>query len=243
LRDFIQKGGLTVVYGEPGGGKSLVIQAWANILAAPGSSWAWVGRERAHRAEVLYIMAEGQGGLRGRLLAWQEHRAVEFLPGVRWMMSPFEVWRPPQEREFTEQQQEMLRYIEQEGIEVVFIDTLAATFGGGNENAQQDMNQYLQMCAAMQALGASVVIAHHAAKGSKTVRGSTVLHGAADTVILLDPNRSETTSEILSTELKLKKQKDGTPFAPITLRPKVYKVDTKAGESLVLHPGERDATV
>ena len=128
-----------------------------------------------------------------------------------------------------------------EQYDVVFLDTLAATFGGGNENVQQDMNKYLQVCQEMQKLGASVVIAHHSTKNTKDLRGSTVLHGAADTVIHLHPSFDKETHGLLETVLKAKKQKDGIPFSPVKLVPKTYKVDTKIGQSIALDIGNYEA--
>ena len=236
LEDFIQKGGITVVYGEPGGGKSLVIQAWANVLAAEGDGWAWAGRERLKRARVLYVMGEGQGGLRGRLFAWQQSRHIGYIPEVDWIMQPIHLWFSGDAP--TDQQNELIDLIGIEGYDVVFLDTLAATFGGGNENVQQDMNKYLQVCQEMQKRGASVVIAHHSTKNTKDLRGSTVLHGAADTVVHLQPTFDKETHGLLETVLKAKKQKDGIPFNPVKLVPKTYKVDTKIGQSIALDLGD-----
>ena len=234
LTDFIQKGGLTLVYGEPGGGKSLVMQDWANVLAAPGDNWFWMGRKRLRQANVLYIMGEGQGGLRGRLLAWKKHRNMNTLPQVSWIMEPVHLWRPASDPVLTPPQVALIQLVKDENYDVMFLDTLAATYGAGNENTQQDMNQYLQVCAEIQRLGCAIVIAHHNSKGSKTLRGSTVLMGAADTVIFLDPTFDKEDHRLQVVKLVAKKQKDGIPFSPVLLAPKIHDVDTKVGQSLTL---------
>jgi len=231
LPDFIQEGGLTVIYGPPGGAKSLVMMDWANVLSAAGGGWKWFGRERERRTTVLYVLGEGQGGLKGRVLAWMKHRQLETMPDVQWMLEPMSLWRRPG-TDKTDEQRALLDYIRQEQIGVVFVDTLARTFGGGNENMQQDMNVYLSMIGDIQEMGASVVLAHHVAKSTGEMRGSTALRAAADTAIKMCPDFSA--GRLVKVKMVASKQKDGIPFEPMTLAPVQFDVDTKTGSSIAL---------
>ena len=71
---------------------------------------------------------------------------------------------------------------------LVVIDTLARNFGGGNENATQDMNLFITNLDRLKAeFGCTVLVVHHTGKdAAKKERGNTALRGASDTMILLD---------------------------------------------------------
>jgi hypothetical protein len=230
LRDFIQEGGLTIIHGDPGSGKSLVMMDWANVLSAHGGEWKWAGRERKERTPALYIMGEGIGGLKGRILAWQQERHLEYTPDVHYVLQPVDLRKHGGQR--SPEQEELLEYVVANGITAVFIDTLAATFGAGNENMQQDMNEYLQTLWDFQEAGAAVIVAHHDAKGTKDLRGSSVLKGAADTVVQMEGDFGD--AGLNMTTMYLRKQKDGMPFSPIQLKPIQHSVDTKHESSVVL---------
>jgi RecA-family ATPase len=68
---------------------------------------------------------------------------------------------------------------------LIVIDTLARTFGAGDENKQADMNAYVSAADRLrEATGANVMIVHHSGvHEDRRERGSNVLRGAADTVI------------------------------------------------------------
>lgn len=216
---FIQKGGLTVIYGEPGAGKSLLMLDWANTMQY---GWKWMGRETV-KARSLYLMAEGQYGLRGRLLAWKANRGADRLPDVAYSLENVALWRPPGQAEHTAEQLGLVDVVDDYGIDVVLVDTLAATFGGGNENSQQDMNMFLDSLRRFQERGASVIISHHVTKESKTLRGSTVLSGAADTMIRLEPKRAaENYALVESVTAYCDKQKDYIPFSPFKMAVKQF---------------------
>ena len=71
---------------------------------------------------------------------------------------------------------------------LIIIDTLARTFGGGDENKQNDMNAYVSAVDRLKkATGAHVMIVHHSGVHENArERGSNVLRGAADTVIKVE---------------------------------------------------------
>lgn len=217
LKDYIQRGGLTVVYGEPGSGKSLVMIDWANLLAAPGEGWTFAGHPRTQQCKVVYIVGEGYGGIRRRLQAWRLERSFDAYPNVNWVWQPVSITLPDS-LETTNEQEELLQVVLRDlEADVVFVDTLAATFGAANENQQADMNRYMMMLNKLRENGAAVVIAHHNSKGSKDVRGSTVLKGAADTVVRVEGKFHRESSGLSGVSLKVTKQKDGEPVAHMDL--------------------------
>jgi hypothetical protein len=68
---------------------------------------------------------------------------------------------------------------------LIVVDTLAATFGGGNENAPDDMNAFLvNMQRIREETGAHVMIVHHCGKDTaRGARGHSSLRAATDTEI------------------------------------------------------------
>jgi RecA-family ATPase len=68
VENHIPAGGLAVLYGAPGGGKSFVALDLALSIAA-GVPWLKV--EPVMQGAVVYIAAEGSAGLAMRLAAWK----------------------------------------------------------------------------------------------------------------------------------------------------------------------------
>ena len=67
---------------------------------------------------------------------------------------------------------------------LIVVDTLARSFVGGEENSAKDAGQFIEACGRLQeATGAAVLLLHHVAKATGTMRGSTAFHGAMDVVL------------------------------------------------------------
>jgi hypothetical protein len=107
---------------------------------------------------------------------------------------------------------------------LVVIDTLARSMVGGDENAARDVGQVIEVADRVRRASAgAVLIVHHTTKNGETVRGHSVLEGAADTLI-------ECKSDGEAVALRCEKAKESAPFATIALRRVVV------GESCVLDP-------
>lgn len=67
------------------------------------------------------------------------------------------------------------------------MDTLARSFGSGNENAPQDMGEFIQGCDdLMHEFGATVLVVHHTGKDAQSgARGHSSFFGALDTSMTL----------------------------------------------------------
>lgn len=213
LRSFVQKGGLTVVYGPPGSGKSLIMLDWAQAIQAGEK---WIGKHDTIQGNVLYVMAEGQFGLKTRLEAWKVDRNTDGLPPVKYHIEGVSFWTP-QGKE-NEGADSIVMAAAALGIDVIFIDTMAATFGGGDENRQQDMNLWLTPLRELRQLGISVVVAHHVNRGAGELRGSTVLSGEADTLVEMKPTFNRDNPGVVDSVLVVnRKQKDFVPFTPFRM--------------------------
>ncbi|MDP4021045.1 AAA family ATPase [Methylobacterium sp. NEAU 140] len=63
----------------------------------------------------------------------------------------------------------------------IVIDTIARTFGAGDENKQSDMGAYVQACDLIrEELAAHVSLIHHCSRAGEKPRGSIALEGAVD---------------------------------------------------------------
>jgi hypothetical protein len=91
------------------------------------------------------------------------------------------------------------------GADLIVIDTLAQVTPGADENAAKDMGVLVKHCKGLSdaARGAAVMLIHHAGKDAgRGLRGSTLLLGAADTVLRVERMAA---GRLLTVE----KQKDG----------------------------------
>jgi hypothetical protein len=98
---------------------------------------------------------------------------------------------------------------------MVVIDTLARSFGAGDENTVKDMTKCIRnLDAIREATQATILVIHHSGKdASKGARGSSALLGAADTEI-----------EIADRHFRTTKQRD-MPLLPADIRFDLQSVD------------------
>lgn len=141
----------------------------------------------------------------------------------------------------------LIEDIEDAGIRpvMIWLDTLARTFGTGDENSQKDMNAYVNGVDRLRDhFGAVVGIVHHTGKDSdRGLRGSSALYAAMDTVIKTDRKGNTLT---LKNQQPHGKQKDGAEFDDIRLEARsvaLGTIDRKGREvtSLVLFQSEGSA--
>jgi hypothetical protein len=93
--------------------------------------------------------------------------------------------------------------------DMVVIDTLARTFGDGDENLAADMGAFVVgVDAIREETGAHCLIVHHGARTGTNSRGSSALDGAADTIIKVE--RGEQGAPHVATVAASKDDADGT---------------------------------
>lgn len=67
---------------------------------------------------------------------------------------------------------------------LIIIDTLARTFGDGDENSAQSMNAFVEKLDLIKAAtGSRLAVVHHSTKEGSSSRGSGALEGAADLIV------------------------------------------------------------
>lgn len=195
---YITQGGLTVVYGPSGGGKTFLALDLSMSISL-GNPW---NERLVKRGPVVYWCGEGVSGIKKRTDAWKAHNGKEHEPdNILFVPDSFNLLSGADLEAFISYLKEL-----PEPPALVVLDTLARCLVGGDENSAQDMGLAIHAAGQIQkALGASVMIVHHTAKNTLTERGSGALRGAADTMILVD-NKGGFIS------VSCEKQKDAAPF-------------------------------
>ena len=242
IEDVLVENSLAVLYGLWGSYKSFVALDWALSLA---TGTAWLGKA-AMKADVLYICAEGIGGLKNRIAAWKQHHGINgSIEGVRIVPQAINLM----DRASAEHLIVSAVEVQQASgftPKLVICDTLARSMAGGDENTMKDMALVIANADLIRRKlgGATFLPVHHSGKDQTLgMRGSSGLPSAADTSLRLtrtDPN----------VEMLCEKQKDGE--AGWTLHMKAEKVilppregSLKPRSSLVLiagQPSEAKAT-
>jgi len=169
-------GGITVLYGESGSGKTFfTIDLAANVAA----HLPWFDRETVP-GPVMYVGAEAPKTVAKRLKAWMIRHEVQHLD-VAVVQSSVDLLNGDAEAVI-----ELGRQLEAERgrLAMVVVDTLARAMTG-NENAPDDMGPFVAACGKIrEQLGAHVLIVHHSGKDqARGARGHSSLRATTDVEI------------------------------------------------------------
>jgi len=197
IENELPAGGLTVLYGASGSGKSFLALDYALQVA--------------QQDEVVYIAGEGLSGYPDRLLAWRNHykQAIDRFHLVDDAIPMLD----------EEAVREFCSAVIPLSPKLIVIDTLARCMLGGDENSAKDMGLFIHACNTIQRLtGAAVLVVHHTGKNRNSERGSSALRGGADSMIELSNDDG-----LIS--VNCTKSKDSEPFKTRYLR--LVKVTTR----------------
>lgn len=207
-------GSLAVLYGAPGCFKSFLALGWAFHVA---TGFRWLNRS-VTGGPVLYVAGEGSAGMGARLRALRQHYHYSASLDIYFLTTPANLIQPGEARELLI---DMATEIDARPA-LIIIDTLSRDLAGADENSQGDMSTYIaNVDLIRRATGATILIIHHTNASAERERGSTVLRGAADTMIQI---KNDDGLIVVSCE----KQKDDHPFDKLHLQ-----LET-VGESAVL---------
>lgn len=143
------------------------------LSASVGKDWA--GHECEKSLKVLYCAGEGSFGMRARVRAWAKAKNKGNTPD-NFILLPTVPAAASQEDWGA-----FVEYVEEEKPDLIFLDTMARTTVGLDEMSSKDTAVFVEKCAQLQRLGASVFVIHHEGKDStKGSRGSTALPAAMD---------------------------------------------------------------
>ncbi len=213
IKGLIAKGAVAGLVGDFAAYKTFLALGMG-LAVAYGVPWAGFDTEQA---PVIYVAGEGGAGLVKRIDAFKKHHGHADDPPAFYLLD-----EPP--RLIDGDAGPLLASIAALPAAPGFIvlDTVARTFGTGDENSAEDMSKYVAAVDRIKTeTGATVLLLHHNNKQGG-YRGSTALPGALDTMIA-----AEKTAD--GVVLRCEKQKDDEPFADIRLQ-KVRVVLNDLGE-------------
>ena len=201
LKGLLAENSLSVLWGEPGAGKSFLALDMAAHVAL---GWPWRG-VKCNGGAVVYLGLEGARGLRERILAFQKHNNVhddgEAETPFYLVLEPLDLMSPDGDLTRT------VNAINDCGkVKLVVVDTLARAMVNGDENNGHDMSAFIRnMDRIRHGTGAHVMIIHHGGKDqTRGARGHSSLKAAVDAEIEL--RKPETGGPRLA---RMAKQRDG----------------------------------
>lgn len=223
IEGVLPANGFAVLVGERSSFKSFVALDWAFRVAL---GYEWHSR-RVRPGNVVYVYAEGRTGIAPRVEAWRIENGNYRHPidSLVFLTQSIAANQPQDTADLLQAMETKLSASGgMRGVGLVVLDTLARTFVG-NENAAEDMSAFVRGCDRIrESSGATVVVVHHKGHGeADRGRGSSVLDAAADTVIMATRDEDRVT-------LTCKKQKDAAEFADLALEA------VPVGPSLALKP-------
>jgi len=191
VADTLDRSTIALLVGYHGTGKSFIALSWACSIA---TGHPWLGRP-VTPGRVLYVASEGAEGMHARVTAW-EHAWGTKVRNLDVLPQPWPI--------ASEQYGNALAYAATAApYALVVIDTLARCAVGLDENSARDMGQVIDGADRIRrASRTTVLLVHHTGKDRTTVRGSSALEAAADTVYAVEADGAAVT-------LTRTKRKDG----------------------------------
>jgi len=198
---YLYRNSMARVIGPSGSMKSFVMLDFAGHI---GGGHPWHGH-RTKQGLVIYLVAEGGGGVRKRVRAWEQYygrkmTGVKFLP------------RPVQAADLGEWAV-LIEVCKRLRPVLVIFDTQARITVGVEENSAKEMGLIVHRLEALrEACGACVALVHHQGLNGEHGRGSTSVKGA------------------LQTELRVAKKGKGAAQTRITVASDKQKDDEELGD-------------
>ncbi len=203
IKHWLQSQALIMVHGPSGGGKTFMVLDMVLAVASKGAVSDWFGN-KVRPGTVVYLAGEGHHGLRGRVAAWKQHKAVSGLD--MWLSRHGLDLNTPQGYQKTA---DAIRALPN-SPEIIVVDTLHR-FLSGDENSAQDAKTMLDACAALiNEFDCSVVLVHHTGVSNEAqhrARGSSAWRGALDIEISVIPGDT--------IEIVQRKSKDAEEAVPV----------------------------
>ena len=194
IKGVLDRESIALMYGPSGVGKTFLGLHLANAVAT-GSAFAG---HRTRPGSVLYISAEGTSAVERRVMAMSPKA------GERLCILPKPVDLHSSDLD-VRALAAIIKDMEEEygAFDLVVIDTLARSFGSGDENSSAEMNTVINRVSALKdLLGATVLLVHHTGKDEdRGARGSSALKAAIETELKL----SKSGDDVL---VKATKQRD-----------------------------------
>ncbi|MFE1844380.1 AAA family ATPase [Streptomyces sp. NPDC059515] len=194
LGDLLQMNTTARVNGPSGTFKSFLMLDMAGHI---GTGMKWHGHY-VKQGTVVYLVAEGEQGIRKRVRAWEQHHGVR-MDNVLFLPRPVQA-KSPEWTVFIELATELHPVF-------VVIDTQARVTSGIEENSAKEMGEVVdRMDDLRRATGACVGIVHHTGHVGEHGRGSSTVKGAMQSEIKVTRKGDNLRNTVLT--VKSSKQKD-----------------------------------
>jgi|GEM_PF-1791283 len=218
---------MSMFYGSPATGKSFLALDMCLHIAMGRQ---WFGRDVV-QGGIIYLAAEGQQGIRRRLVAFQQHHQIPADVKVPFALAPvqLDLFAANADLSALIQWVKDAQKVFGTPVQQIVIDTLSRTIGIGDENSK-DMTAYVNNIGRLQReSSAGVLLVHHRPKDNenKTPRGHGSLQAALDTILLLEGGHNVRTATV-------QKQKDGENGPPIRFKLESREIGTSAKGKPVL---------
>jgi hypothetical protein len=211
---YIPENSIVELFGEYASCKSFLTLDWALSIA---SGKPWLGR-KVQQGHVIYVYAEGTQGLRKRSLAWCKEHGLDDFPEKFHAIPRAVNIRNPDDLDYLALAIKL--ELNGEKPSLIVLDTLNRCFGGGEENSNKDMSEFLASSDKLkEEFGATVLVVHHSGKDrTKGGRGASALGGAMDVIFeLVKDSRDQPLAILRNNTATTKPHKDSSPLPDLAL--------------------------
>lgn len=177
VEGFLEQGGMGMLTGAPGSGKSFLANSWALAVAAESVN-VWEGYPIRKHGPVLYVIAEGREGFWERVAVWcgANNVSLDEVRGnfVPWMFDP--QLNDPYEMEFMINRAQVMK------PSLIILDTKARVTSRADENSMSEQAPIVNNLQRLQyeSGNSTLLLVHHPSGRGDVInpRGSTVWDGA-----------------------------------------------------------------
>jgi hypothetical protein len=218
------KGGTSLLTAKHASFKTFISLDMA-LCVASGTRW----HDKVTKpGAVVYVAAEGAGGLLKRVRAWCMEKGCELPENFHVFDKPAQIGDPVALAAFIDG-------VAAVGPALIVLDTLARCAVGLDENSARDMGAFVEAVGRLaEETGAHVLTVHHNNKTGE-YRGSSALVAAVDTHLSIERDGR---GDFLT--LKFEKQKDDDEAPPVVFTKKVVEWREDDGRNLSSLVFERD---
>lgn len=207
IQNVLEEGGSSVVFGNPGSGKTAVVASmlWSWLAGLPywlDPVYALDQRTPLDERKVLYLLLEGREGVGVRFRAWNDMAGLSptekdrVLKNFLVMPQSISLWKPKMQLEdpetWTWGLRRLMNVLNELRPQIIVIDTQSRATPGMPENNAEDASVLMDILTRFtKEYGASPILLHHSTKGDKKVmRGSSAFEGAVSSAVLIDKSES-----------------------------------------------------
>jgi hypothetical protein len=206
IESRIEVGGLNVITGPRGIYKTFLLALLVRALTCGGS---WLNAKALRTGPVMVVPLEDMRGWRARWEAARRDGGIDSNERLS-------IYTWPHLVNFYNASgvDDLHAELTRLGIVHVIIDPWADSIAGADEDSQKDVGIALGHLKQLRSNGRSVTVIHHTGHDESRERGSTVLGGVADTMLLLKRDRENGDGRVI---VECSKMRNGERFAPVRL--------------------------